>query len=227
MVPVKKEWADHRAQSSWLMFKIMAEFVDGFERMEQIGPCISIFGSARTKPGTPYYETAVKIAERLGHEGYGIISGGGPGIMEAANKGAQLAGMPSVGLNIELPHEQGFNQYIDLDKVFNFKYFFVRKVMFLKYSQAVVLMPGGFGTMDEMFETITLVQTGKIDKIPIVLYGSSYWSGLLKWIKETMLETEHNISPSDIDLLHVTDDVEDIVKIIDDHYLRSSIMPNF
>lgn len=229
MKTTNRQWAENefKASSSWLMFKIMSEFVEGFDRLEQIGPCVSIFGSARTKPGTEYYEKSVEIASALSKEGFGIITGGGPGIMEAANKGAKLAGGISVGLNIALPHEQYANPYIDHDKNFNFNYFFVRKVMFLKFSQGVVLMPGGFGTMDEMFETLTLIQTGKIAKVPIVLYGKAFWSGLVEWTKNTMCDQEANIHPEDLDMLKMTDDIEEIVTIFNDHYANSSLKPNF
>lgn len=224
-----RQWAEneYKASSSWLMFKIMSEFVDGFERLEKIGPCVSIFGSARTKPGSAYYEKSVEIAAALSKEGFGIITGGGPGIMEAANKGAKQVGGVSVGLNIELPHEQYANPYIDHDKNFSFNYFFVRKVMFLKFSQGVVLMPGGFGTMDEMFETLTLIQTGKISKVPIVLYGSHFWSGLLDWTKNVMCEKEGNIHLQDLDLITVTDDINEIVRVFNDHYANSSLKPTF
>jgi len=222
-----RSWTDFKASSSWLMFKIMSEFVDGFERMDKMNPCVCVFGSARTKPGTPYYEKTVSLSQSLAKEGFGIITGGGPGIMEAANKGAWMEKATSVGLNIELPHEQGANPYIDKDKIFNFKYFYVRKVMFLKYSQAVVLMPGGFGNMDEMFETLTLVQTGKIERIPIILFGSEYWKGLLDWMKSTMCDQEHNINPADLEMMHVTDDPSEVIKIINDHYMETSLKPTF
>ena len=224
-----RQWAEneYKASSSWLMFKIMSEFVDGFERLEKICPCVSIFGSARTKPGSAYYEKSVEIAAALSKEGFGIITGGGPGIMEAANKGAKQVGGVSVGLNIELPHEQYANPYIDHDKNFSFNYFFVRKVMFLKFSQGVVLMPGGFGTMDEMFETLTLIQTGKISKVPIVLYGSQFWSGLLEWTRNVMCEKEGNIHKEDFDLITVTDDINEIFRVFNDHYANSSLKPTF
>ena len=221
-----KSWTQHEARSSWSMFKIMAEFVEGFEKMEAVGPCISIFGSARTKPGSKYYEKTVELAQMLAHEGYGIMTGGGPGIMEAGNKGAYIVEGKSVGMGIDLPHEQGNNQYIDHDKMITFNYFFVRKVMLVKYAQGVVLMPGGFGTMDELFETITLVQTKKINPIPLVLVGTEYWGGLKDWIKNTML-AEGNINPKDLDLIHLTDDLEEVVDIINDHYLKSQLKPNF
>lgn len=225
----QKKWSNknHHADSSWRMFKIMAEFADGFDRMEQFGPCISIFGSARTKPDNPYYKLTEKIAEKLAKEGYGVITGGGPGVMEAGNKGAKKAKGKSVGLHILLPHEEAANQYVDHNRIFIFRYFFARKVMFIKYAQAFVYIPGGFGTMDELFEVLTLVQTKKIQPVPIVLIGKSYWSGLLDWIKTTMLEKEHNINPADLNLFHVTDDPEEVVKIIKSHYKKADLKPNF
>ena len=228
-ITVAKKWAENeqKASNSWLMFKIMSEFVDGFERLENIGPCIAIFGSARTKPGSEYYEKSVEIAKALSMQGFGIITGGGPGIMEAGNKGAKEAGGKSVGLNIELPFEQYANPYLDHDKVFNFKYFFVRKVMFLRFSQGIVLLPGGFGTMDEMFETLTLIQTGKINKVPVVLYGKKFWTGLMDWLKETMCKQEQNIHPEDLNLMKITDDVQEIVKIFNEYYKESELRPTF
>lgn len=223
----QKTWTQMQAESSWRMFKIMAEFVDGFERMDHIGPCISIFGSARTKEGTRYYELARKTAGLLVSEGYGIITGGGPGIMEAGNLGAYEAGGVSVGLNISLPHEQGHNQYIDAENLFSFRYFFVRKVIFLKYAQGIVLFPGGFGTMDEFFETITLVQTQKIERIPIVLVGSEYWQGLLDWIKNTLLTENEFISKGDLELIKIIDSPEEVVKHINDFYATYQLRPNF
>lgn len=205
----------------------MAEFVDGFETLAKLGPCISIFGSARTKPGHEYYELSVEIAQRLAEEGFGIISGGGPGIMEAANKGAQLGGGKSVGLNIELPFEQHCNPHIDKDANLNFDYFFVRKVMFTKYSQGFVMMPGGFGTMDEFFEVATLIQTGKMEKVPLILVGRAYWAGLLDWMKGTMLDAYGNISPHNLDLLKIADTAEEVAQIVLDFYSRHALQPNF
>jgi uncharacterized protein (TIGR00730 family) len=222
-----RRWSESEAHSSWQLFKIMAEFVDGFEAMAKIGPCISIFGSARTEPGNPYYNLAVEIARQLSEEGFGIISGGGPGIMEAANKGARMAGGKSVGLNISLPFEQMPNSYIDRDKSLNFQYFFVRKTIFTKYSQGFIMMPGGFGTMDEIFEIITLVQTGKTGRIPMVLVGKKYWQGLVDWIKNTMLAEEHNISPADLDLFTLVDTPEEAVEYILDFYRNHKLEPNF
>ncbi len=223
----QKRWAESQAHSSWQIFKIMAEFVDGFEALARIGPCISIFGSARTKPDNPYYELTVEIARQLAQEGFGVISGGGPGIMEAANKGASLAGGKSVGLNIGLPFEQHNNPYIDRDKTLNFDYFFVRKVMFVKYAQGFIMMPGGFGTMDEFFETITLVQTQKVARIPLVLVGSAFWSGLIDWVKIVMMEKESNIRQEDLDLFVILDKPDEVVSYILDFYTRHTLEPNF
>lgn len=223
----EKDWNEIRVNDSWVIFKIMGEFVTGFEKMSKIGPCVSIFGSARTKPDSQYYNLAVEIAQKLTHQGFGIISGGGPGIMEAANKGAHLGGGKSVGLNIDLPFEQHANPYIDKDKNLEFDYFFVRKVMFVKYSQGFIVLPGGFGTLDEFFEALTLIQTLKIGKFPIVLVGSEYWDGLIDWIQKTVLEKEHNISASDMNLFKVVDTADDAVKIIVDFYTRYTLKPNF
>lgn len=221
-----KDWNEIQTEDSWRLFKIMAEFVNGFQALSQIGPCISIFGSARTKPTDPYYLLSVEIARKLVERGYGIITGGGPGIMEAANKGAREGNGKSVGLNINLPFEQGANPYIDRDKLINFDYFFVRKLMLVKYAQAFVIMPGGFGTLDELFESITLIQTKKIGKFPIVLVGTSYWSGLIAWIKEQMLEKNQTISATDTDLFILVDDADDVVEHIDAFYKEHSLCPN-
>ncbi len=214
----KKEWNQKPGDNSWTMFKVMAEFVDGFETLNKIGPCISIFGSARTKPGTLYYDMAVKIANKLTEEGYGIITGGGPGIMEAGNKGAWMKGGSSVGLNIELPFEQHHNPFIAPDKNLQHRYFFVRKVMFVKYAQGFVVMPGGFGTLDELFEVLTLVQTKKITPVPIILMGVEFWEGLKNWIVQVMLERHHNINAEDLNLFHITDDVDEVPLIINKFY---------
>ncbi len=222
-----RDWTETKAHSSWQIFKIMAEFVDGFEALAKIGPCISIFGSARTREGNPYYELATEIAERLAEDGFGIISGGGPGIMEAANRGAQRAKGKSVGLNITLPHEQFSNQYIDHDKSLHFDYFFVRKVMFTKYSQGFVMMPGGFGTMDEFFEVATLIQTKKMTETPLVLVGKEYWSGLLDWIRRVMMEKESNIHPEDLDLLKVFNTADEVVEYFRVFYTTNKLRPNF
>lgn len=214
----KKEWHQLNAENSWTMFKVISEFVEGFEKMNQIGPCVSVFGSARTKPGTHFYELASKVAAKLCEEGYGVITGGGPGIMEAGNKGAKMVNGTSVGLNIDLPFEQSSNPYIDYDKNIFHRYFFIRKVMFVKYAQAFIALPGGFGTMDELFEVLTLIQTKKISRVPVILMGKEFWSGLIEWITETMLEAHHNISPNDIKLLPVTDDPDRVVEIIHEFY---------
>ena len=225
----QKNWTKIQAEGSWRIFRIISEFVEGFEKMDNIGPCVSIYGSARTKPDHPYYQQAVDLAKRLVAEGYGVITGGGPGIMEAGNKGAQEAGGASVGLNIVLPFEQEANAYIDIDKLINFRYFFVRKVMFVKYAQALVMMPGGFGTLDEMFESITLIQTEKIGKVPIILFGKKFWGGLIEWIKTTLLEEHNNISAKDLDLFFVTDSIEEVIQHINDFYEKGdrTLQPNF
>jgi hypothetical protein len=205
----------------------MAEFVEGFEKLSRIGPCVSIFGSARTQPDSPYYQVAEEIATLLVAKGYGVITGGGPGIMEAGNKGAREAGGKSVGLNIDLPFEQTHNPYIDADKLMNFDYFFVRKLMFIKYAQGFIVLPGGFGTLDELFEALTLIQTHKIGKFPIILVGKSYWGGLMDWLRQTVQVTESNISPEDLDLLQVVDTAADAVQVIEDFYSRFVLSPNF
>jgi len=221
-----KDWQQIRANDTWSIFKIMAEFVEGYEKLSKIGPCVSIFGSARTLPDTEYYLLAEEIAAKIAGEGYGIISGGGPGIMEAANKGAQRAHGKSVGINIKLPFEQSPNIYIDHDKSITFDYFFVRKTVFIKYSQGFVVMPGGFGTLDELFEALTLIQTGKIGKFPIILAGKSYWQGLYDWICNTML-AKGNINKEDLDLFKVADSADEVVKIINDFYSKYLLKPNF
>lgn len=221
-----KSWNEVRTNDSWAIFKIMGEFVQGYERLSRIGPCVSIFGSARLPEDHAWYQTAQDIAEGLGAKGYGIISGGGPGIMEAANRGAKAVGAPSVGLNIELPHEQKPNDFIDLDKSVDFDYFFVRKVMFVKYSQGFVVMPGGFGTLDEVFEAITLIQTKKIGRFPVVLVGRDYWGGLVDWI-ETTLKGNGLISPDDTKLFKLVDTAEEAILAIDDFYSRYILKPNF
>ena len=223
----QKSWTEIKASSSWQIFKIMAEFVEGFEKLSRIGPCVSIFGSARTLPTNPYYGIAEEIAERLVRQGYGVITGGGPGIMEAGNKGARNAGGESVGLNIDLPFEQSHNAFIDADKLLNFDYFFVRKLMFIKYAQGFIVLPGGFGTLDELFEALTLIQTHKIGKFPIILVGTSYWGGLMDWIRQTLLLSEHNISENDLSLFEVVDTAEEAVQRIEDFYSRFVLSPNF
>lgn len=222
----QKTWNEIKTNDSWAIFKIMAEFVEGFERLSKIGPCVTIFGSARTKTDHEYYILAENIAFNLTTHGYGIVTGGGPGIMEAGNKGAQRGKGTSVGLNIELPFEQHDNPYIDSDKSLDFDYFFVRKVMFIKYSQGFVVMPGGFGTMDELFEAITLIQTKKIGKFPIVLVGTKYWSGLMDWIKNTLV-TEGTIHMDDLSLISIVDTEDEVLEVIDTFYKKYSLSPNF
>jgi uncharacterized protein (TIGR00730 family) len=221
-----KDWNETQTADSWLVFKVMAEFVSSLEKLAKIGPCVSIFGSARTEPDSIYYKLAEDIAFDLTKHGFGVITGGGPGIMEAANKGAQMAKGKSVGLNIVLPHEQYANTFIDLDKVLNFDYFFVRKVMFMKFAQGYVVMPGGFGTLDELFEAITLIQTQKMVHFPIVLVVRKYWEGLLHWIKETQV-AEGMISPSDLDIFAIVDTAEEAVNHIVKFYDKYDIKPNF
>ena len=223
----QKTWNEIKTNDSWAIFKIMSEFVEGFESMSKIGPCVSVFGSARTKTDNKYYQQAEEVGYLLTQKGYGVITGGGPGIMEAANKGAKRGGGKSVGLNIELPFEQSHNAFIDNDKLLNFDYFFVRKVMFVKYAQGFIVLPGGVGTLDELFEAITLIQTGKIAKFPIVLVGSSYWFGVLDWIKKTVLELEHNISIEDLDLFNVVNTPFEAVEIIEEFYKKYTLKPNF
>ena len=222
-----RSWTEIKTSDSWQIFKIMAEFVDGFENMARIGPCVSIFGSARTKEDNKYYTLAEDIAFKLSGLGFGIITGGGPGIMEAGNKGAHRANGKSVGLNIELPFEQEGNPFIDSDKYLSFDYFFTRKLMFMKYAQGFVVLPGGFGTMDELFEAMTLIQTKKVAAFPIVLVGSRYWGGLLDWVKQTMEIEEGNISPGDLDLIKVVDSADEVVAIIEDFYSKHRVKPNY
>ena len=223
----QKTWNEIRTNDSWAIFKIMSEFVNGFERMGKIGPCVSIFGSARTKPEDPIYLLSEQIAYKISKAGYGVITGGGPGVMEAGNKGAHMGGGTSVGLNIELPFEQHFNPYIDRDKNIQFDYFFVRKVMFVKYSQGFVVMPGGFGTLDELFEAITLIQTKKIGKFPIILVGTKFWSGLLDWIKATLLDEYKTISEKDLGLFKIVDTADEVVEALDSFYRKYNLTPNF
>ncbi|MES2734261.1 MAG: TIGR00730 family Rossman fold protein [Bacteroidota bacterium] len=222
-----RDWNEIKSADSWVIFKVMSEFVMGFDKLAKIGPCVSIFGSARTKADNIYYQMAEEIAAKLVRHGYGVITGGGPGIMEAGNKGAFEQGGKSVGLNIQLPFEQFNNVYIDADKLINFDYFFVRKVMFVKYAQGFVVMPGGMGTLDELFEAITLIQTRKIGRFPIVLVGKAFWSGLFQWIEEVVLNTEHNINPEDLKLVNIVDTPTEAVKVIDDFYSKYLLQPNF
>ena len=220
-------WNELTTKNSWMLFKIMAEFVDGFEKMGLHNPCISIFGSARTPNTHPNYKLATEIAQRVVDLGFGVITGGGPGIMEAANKGAQEAGGASVGLTIDLPFEENHNKYIDKDRIINFDYFFVRKVMFVKYAQAFVVLPGGFGTLDELMEAITLIQTSKIKKIPIILVGTSFWSGLIDWLKQTLLEQNSTISEGDLDLFSCVDKADEVIDLLKQYYSETDTGPNF
>ncbi|MBE0674682.1 MAG: TIGR00730 family Rossman fold protein [Bacteroidales bacterium] len=221
-----KTWNEIHTMDSWRVFKIISEFVEGFEKLARIGPCVSLFGSARTHHNNKYYKLAEDIAFKLTQKGYGVITGGGPGIMEAANKGARKGNGKSVGINIDLPFEQKPNDYIDPDKLITFDHFFIRKVMFMKYAQGFIVLPGGFGTFDELFEAITLIQTRKIGAFPIILVGRKYWEGLVKWIEEVMLE-EGNISKSDLDLFSIADTSDDVVELIDQFYSRYLLSPNF
>jgi uncharacterized protein (TIGR00730 family) len=221
-----KTWLQTKAHDSWSVFKIMAEIVEGYEELARIGPCVAVFGSARLNPGDRSYQLAEEVAYLLTKKGFGIITGGGPGVMEAANKGAHIAGGKSVGLNINLPHEQGANPYIDPDKLLDFDYFFTRKLMFMRYSQGYVVLPGGFGTLDELFEAITLIQTNKLVQFPVVLIDKSYWSGLIDWIKERVLE-EMMISEEDLEIFKVVDTVSEAVEVIDEFYKTYDLKPNF
>lgn len=223
----QKTWNEIKISDSWQIFKVMAEFVEGFEKMASIGPCVSIFGSARTVSDNKYYKLAEEIAFKLTHSGYGVITGGGPGIMEAANRGAQRGGGISVGLNIHLPFEQTSNPYIDHDKLITFKHFFVRKVMFQKYAQGFIVLPGGFGTFDEFFESATLIQTGKIGRFPIVLVGTDFWSGLVDWIEKVVQMEQKNISPDDMALFTLVDTADEAVDVINKFYSKYLLSPNF
>ena len=222
-----KPWNEIKTNDSWQVFKMMSEIVEGFEKLSKIGPCVSIFGSARTKENSEHYQKAIEIAKQLTHKGYGVITGGGPGIMEAANKGASTGKGPSVGLNIDLPFEQSHNQYIDQDKLITFDYFFIRKLMFVKYAQGFVVLPGGFGTLDELFEAMTLIQTKKIDKFPIILVGKKFWSGMVDWIETSLLNQEETISKKDLFLFKVVDTPEEAIYEIDKFYKEFLLSPNF
>jgi len=216
----RQRQAEITTADSWRVFRIMGEFVEGFDTLAQIGPAISIFGSARTRPGDPEYKAARETAGLLAEAGFAVITGGGPGIMEASNRGAVEAGGLSVGCNIELPFEQGTNPWVRVS--IHFRYFFVRKTMFVKYAEGFIIFPGGFGTMDELFESLTLIQTGKVRNFPIILFGSQYWSGLYEWVKTTML-TRGNINPEDLDFLQLTDSPEEAVRILVEAYERTRI----
>jgi hypothetical protein len=222
-----RDWNEIQTADTWSIFKILSELVQGFEKLAKIGPCVSIFGSARTKSENKYFKLAEEIAYQLTRHGYGVITGGGPGIMEAGNMGARKGGGKSVGLNIDLPFEQGANSFIDPDKLINFEHFFVRKVMFVKYAQGFIVLPGGFGTLDEMFEAITLIQTQKIGAFPIVLVGSHYWNGLFNWIRDVAMEEEQNISPKDLELMTIVDTADEAVDQINRFYMKYMLSPNF
>tara|TARA_B100000214_G_scaffold232107_1_gene169316 strand:- start:412 stop:1098 length:687 start_codon:yes stop_codon:yes gene_type:complete len=222
-----KKWNEIKTNDSWSIFKIMGEFVEGYEKLSLIGPCISIFGSARTKASNKYYKLTEEISGEIVKRGYGVITGGGPGIMEAANKGAKENNGKSVGLCIELPFEENSNKFIDKDKKLNFDYFFVRKVMFVRYAQGFIVMPGGFGTLDELFEALTLIQTNKVEMFPIILVGSEFWEGLIKWIKNTLLEENYNISSEDLDLFKIADTKEDVINILEEFHNNYEFSPNF
>ncbi|MEJ7643015.1 MAG: TIGR00730 family Rossman fold protein [Chryseolinea sp.] len=221
-----KDWAEIKGSNSWMIFKVMSEFVEGLDKLAKIGPCVTIFGSARVKPSNPFYRMADDIAFKLVKHGYGVITGGGPGIMEAGNRGANRAKGKSVGLNIYLPHEQKGNIYIDPDKLITFDYFFVRKVMFMKYSQGFIVMPGGFGTLDELTEALTLIQTKKIGRFPIVMVGKKFWSGLIDWFRKKLVE-DKMISSDDLFLFNLVDTPEEAVKVIDEFYAKYLLSPNF
>jgi uncharacterized protein (TIGR00730 family) len=222
-----KSWSEIKTDDSWRIFRIMAEFVEGFEKLSRIGPCVSIFGSARTPPDHKYYRMAEDIAYKLTQFGYGIITGGGPGIMEAGNLGAMRGKGRSVGLNINLPFEQSANLFIDADKIITFDHFYVRKTMFVKYAQGFIALPGGFGTMDELFESLTLIQTEKIGKFPIVLVGKAYWEGLINWMNEVMLQQYNYIKDQDLNIFSVVDSADEAVEIINKFYSKYLLSPNF
>jgi uncharacterized protein (TIGR00730 family) len=223
----QKTWHEIHTTDSWRVFKILSELVEGFEKLARIGPCVSVFGSARTHYNHKYYKMAESIAFKLVQKGYGVITGGGPGIMEAANKGAKRGNGKSVGINIDLPFEQRPNIYIDSDKLITFDHFFVRKVMFMKYAQGFIVLPGGFGTFDELFEAITLIQTKKIGRFPIILVGKKYWCGLIEWVKNVMLQEEHNIFPEDLNIFVIVDTPDEAVENIVKFYSRYILSPNF
>ena len=223
----ERDWNEIQTTDTWTIFKVMAEFVEGFSKLSRIGPCVSIFGSARTKPDSKYFKLAEDIAFKLTRQGYGVITGGGPGIMEAGNMGAKKGNGKSVGLNIDLPFEQSANLFIDPDKLISFEHFFVRKVMFVKYAQGFIVLPGGFGTFDELFEAITLIQTEKIGRFPIILVGKSYWQGLIDWVKNVVLKEENNISEKDLDLIQIVDTSDEAIEKINEFYSKYLLSPNF
>ena len=219
-------WHQIHTRDMWRIFRIMSEFVDGFDKLSRLGPCVSVFGSARTKPDHPYYKMGEEVGRYLVEREYGVITGGGPGIMEAANKGARSAGGMSVGLNIVVPHEQEGNPYVDRDKSIDFNFFFVRKVMFVKYAMGFIVLPGGFGTLDELFESLTLIQTGKSTRFPVVLVGKEFWGGMVDWLNDAVLSAG-NIAPDDPDLFDLTDSPREAVDIIDAFYREHAMVPNF
>lgn len=230
MTPFERVVSDHYDngydKDLWSVFKIMGEFVEGYDKMLQVGPAVSLFGSARLKPESPYYQNAVEVARKITELGFGIITGGGPGIMEAGNKGAQEGKGRSIGLCINLPFEEKANPYVDYKYTIVFNYFFARKVMFVKYAQSFVAFPGGFGTLDELFEALTLIQTQKITPFPVILFGTAFWGGLIDWLKNRLV-AEGTISESDLNLFHLTDDVDEVVDIIHDYYVDRKAKPNF
>ncbi len=221
-----KNWNEVKSNDSWALFKIMAEFVEGYEKMAKIGPCVSLFGSARTQVDSDYYHMAEEIAFQLTQLGFGVITGGGPGVMEAANKGAQRGKGKSVGIGIRLPFEAGLNKFVDYDYSINFDYFFARKVMFVKYAQGFIVLPGGMGTLDEFFEAVTLIQTNKISRFPIVLVGTKFWSGLIDWLKETVMAAG-NVSEKDFELYRLVDTPEEAVGHIKAFYDKYMVKQNF
>ncbi|MEX2640420.1 MAG: TIGR00730 family Rossman fold protein [Balneolales bacterium] len=225
-IPGQYEERERFENDVWSVFKIMGEFVEGYDKLLRIGPCVSVFGSARLREGNSYYDKAVKLSMKLTKMGFGVITGGGPGLMEAANRGANLGKGKSVGLCIQLPFEEKANSFVDFDYTIHFNYFFARKVMFVKYAQGFVVFPGGFGTLDELFEALTLIQTKKINPFPIVLIGKTYWGGLVDWIKNTMIEAG-TISRKDLGLFHLTDSEEEAAAIIYDFYQEHTLKPNF
>lgn len=230
MTPFERVVSDHYDngydKDMWSVFKIMGEFVEGYDKMLQVGPAVSLFGSARLKPESPYYQNAVEVARKITELGFGVITGGGPGIMEAGNKGAQEGKGRSIGLCINLPFEEKANPYVDYKYTIVFNYFFARKVMFVKYAQSFVAFPGGFGTLDELFEALTLIQTQKITPFPVILFGTAFWGGLIDWLKNRLV-AEGTISESDLNLFHLTDDVDEVVDIIHDYYVDRKAKPNF
>lgn len=219
-------WSQVHTRDMWRIFRIMSEFVEGFDKLARLGPCVSVFGSARTGQDHPYYKLGEEVGRKLVERGFGVITGGGPGIMESANKGARNGGGKSIGLNIVVPHEQTSNPFVDHDKNIDFNFFFVRKVMFVKYAMGFIVLPGGYGTLDELFESLTLIQTGKSTRFPVVLMGKSFWGGLVDWLRDTVLEAG-NISPKDCDLFELTDDPEEAVDLIDSFYREHAMVPNF